>query len=159
MLRVVCALAALMSGSFSDKWPGGSISRLHGDELQTALAGEFAADEEATCTSADREWLSEAGAEPKWDWEPIVAEAAMLYAQSGGTMAWKNLVSTIMELAARQTGKAPADSTAEERAARIRDAWQRISTLTRQFSNNPVINCREYRVGQHRIDVTNKRSS
>ena len=62
------------------------------------------------------------GPKEHWNWEPIDAQAANLYALSNGSMPWKVLVETIQALGKQQTGTAPSGTTAERRAARIRDA-------------------------------------
>ena len=71
------------------------------------------------------------GPKEHWNWELADAEAFNIFAQSNGTMPWKVLVETIQDIAKQQTGKAPSRSTAEEHAARIRDAWLTIQQTTR----------------------------
>jgi hypothetical protein len=96
-----------------------------GDELRAALGREFPVGVEAAAPPAEDAKAAKRGPKPRWDWEPIVAEAAILYAQAGGSMVWKHLVERVQDIAMRQTRRRPGTSTAEERAKLIRDAWER----------------------------------
>jgi hypothetical protein len=99
-------------------------TRWYDPDIDTALAEPTTAAEEASVrpSGADKR---KRGRSPIWDWDPIVAEAEVAYAQAGGKMEGKNLVALIMDLAERQTGQRPrSKSTAERLAAKIQIEWR-----------------------------------
>jgi hypothetical protein len=89
----------------------------HATELRAAIAQGFATRMEPFAAPSEDSKAAKRGPKRKWEWEAIVAEAAIIHARAGGTLAWKQLAADITELARRQTGKAPqSDSTSGELA-------------------------------------------
>jgi hypothetical protein len=119
---------ALASGKCPDSGLTLAQVEWHGEELRAALGREFPVGAGEVAPPAEDAKAAKRGRKPGWEGEPIVAEAAILYARAGGSMVWKHLVEAIQDLAQRQPGNArPGSSTAEERAALITAAWKRVA--------------------------------
>lgn len=91
--------------------------------LRTAGGQEEAADAPPTLSTGDGA-KKRTGRSHGWDWDAIIARAAIHYAQSNGKMQPKELIQYMRQLGQQQNDRLPSESTPRTYADKILEAWK-----------------------------------